>query len=210
METTTALQFAMQLSQMRLNKITGALELSKAPELFAEVAYNEWIHPQDGTVFPTMTSGVSFLIESLKKEFSNDEQDRQQEFSDNEKDLQWQALNAVLELFREHSAIEDYHAVLDLTWTGGLYMNDVGRSFFLLRSAQLTERQLNDILVCIDGVLSRYSDILQLLSHMLCDPHHTQEATVPIMVGSPKATYHVYGEEYYNAFYGDEAYWEPN
>ena len=168
----TAFQYAMQLSQTRLNMTTGALELMPAPELFAEAACDEWTHPQDGTVFPAMGSGASFLIESLK-----------QEFSGNEQDLQWQALNAVLELFREHSAIADNHAVLDLTWTGGLYMNDVGRSFFLLRSAQLTERQLNYIIACIDGDLSRYSDILQLVSQMLCNQRRAQAATVPAMAG---------------------------
>ena len=62
-----AFQYAMQLSQMRLNMTTGALERNTAPELFAEAAYDEWIHHQYGTVFPAMDSGTSFLIESLKQ-----------------------------------------------------------------------------------------------------------------------------------------------
>ena len=56
-----------------------------------------------------------------------------QEVAGKEQDLQWQALNAVLELFRGHSAIEDFQAIFDMTWTdameqGGLRMNDVGKA----------------------------------------------------------------------------------
>ena len=117
----TAFQFAMQLSQVRLNMTTGALETIPAPELFAEVAYDEWTHPIEGTVFPAMESGASFLTESIK-----------QESSGNEQDLQWQALNAVLELFGGSSAIEDFQAAFDMTWTdaaqqGGLRMNEIGK-----------------------------------------------------------------------------------
>ena len=60
-------------------------------------------------------------------------------------------------------------------------MNDVGRSFFLLRSAGLTERQLFDLRLRVDGDLSRYNDITQLLARMFADGSKTRTATVPSM-----------------------------
>ena len=110
-----------------------------------------------------------------------------------------------MELFHGHNAIEDFQAIFDMTWTdameqGGLLMNDVGKSFFLLRSAQLTERQLFDFRMRIDGDLSRNSDARQLLCRMFCDPRRTQAATVPAMAGSTKATFHNDVEDYYDTF----------
>ena len=48
----------------------------------------------------------------------------------------------------------------------GLQLNDVGQSYFLLRGAQLSDRQLFDLRLRVDGDLGRYQEIRKLLTRM--------------------------------------------
>ena len=100
------------------------------------------------------------------------------------------ALHSFVDLYRGNQSMEDFQSVHDLAWTdareqGGFDMDDVGKTFFLLRSAQLSGRQLFVIRMRVDGDLSRYREIQQLLSRMYCDTKKTQAATVPAMAGTP-------------------------
>ncbi len=64
--------------------------------------------------------------------------------------MQLETLESYFELYRGSSSMEDYLTLHDLAWSDateqcGLSMNDVGRSFFLLKGAQLSDRQSFDL-----------------------------------------------------------------
>ena len=60
-------------------------------------------------------------------------------------------------------------------------MNEVGKSFFLLRGAGLNDRQLVDLRLRVDGDLARYGDIRQLPSRMFSDSPKIRSSTLPSM-----------------------------
>ena len=72
-----------------------------------------------------------------------------------------------------NQSFEDFQAIHDLAWAdaqelGGLTMNAVGRSFFFLRAAQITDRQLFAVRARVDGGLARHRDTrCQLLPLMM-------------------------------------------
>ena len=140
-----AFQYAMQLQDTRLDMNTGILTLMVAPEIFAEPAHAPWAG--GGVQVGAEVSGATFLCQQLAQRFQAEDQD-----------LQWSALESYFELFRGNASLESFLDLHDLTLTDcmqstGLQMNDIGRSYFLLRGAQLTNQQHWDLRLRINGDL---------------------------------------------------------
>eukprot|EP00959_Pyramimonas_sp_CCMP1952_P087347 1827397-Pyramimonas_sp.AAC.1 len=62
-------------------------------------------------------------------------------------------------------------------------MNDIGKTYFLLRGAQLSERQHFDLRLRVDGYLSRYNDIRRLCTRMFGDHDAAKSSTLHDMAG---------------------------
>ena len=123
-----AFQFAMGMGALRLDMNTAAQRMIEAPELFAEPAHEAWTSP-GGREFPAEIGGAQLLVRGLRDEFGGDNQD-----------LQWSTLESFFELFRGQASMEDYCSLHDLAYTDynglcNLQMNDIGRSYFLLKEA---------------------------------------------------------------------------
>ena len=91
-------------------------------------------------------------------------------------------------------------------------MNDIGKSFFLLRGAQLSEKQHFDIRLRVDGDLSRYQGIRRLVVRMFGDTEAHRRSTRPAMSGQFYGGWDAddHDEEWtdewdYDAWYGDWA-----
>ena len=65
-------------------------------------------------------------------------------------------------------------------------MNDVGRTYFLMKGAQLSDRQAFDLRVRVDGNMSRYDDIRRLMARMFADQSASKYSTL----GSMSQQYH--------------------
>ena len=135
----------MSLKAKRTDPATGNETLVEAPELFGE--------PEVPAV-PQMNlelqqSGARLLVESILREYTSDQQD-----------IQWEILQAFFELYRGGAKFGDFLSLFDLAWSDaesqcGLEMNDIGNTYFVQRG-QLSERQLFDVRLQVDGDLSKY------------------------------------------------------
>ena len=173
-----ALQFAMQLTWSRLDRATLTQVVHVAPKLFALPAEDAVFDPVTGVqISPSELSGAQYLVSKLQSEFSPSAQD-----------LQWQSMISFFDMYRGSQTYEEYQAMHDLAWQdvvsqSNLQMNEVGRTFFLLRGAQLTERQLFDLRLRVDGDLARTQEIRTLLARMFTDTSKIRNSTVPSMTG---------------------------
>ena len=198
-------QFAMCLKEERLCPQTGTVRMMEAPDIFSELEYPDWQDPATGVVHPGKPNGSTFLCQAIMAEFSG-----------NAQDLQWQTLAAFIDLYRSNSSFEDFIQLHDLAWIddqqqGGIAMNEVGRSFFLLRAAQLTERQLFDVRMRVNGDLSKYKEICQLMTRMFSDSEKSTNSTVPAMASTCYGSGQGYDDEWYEddyGWYGDEYSWD--
>ena len=63
-----AFQYAMQLSDTRVSAVTGLQEATRAPAIFAELAYDQYTDV-NGVIHPAKPSGAAFVLASLNAEF---------------------------------------------------------------------------------------------------------------------------------------------
>ena len=174
----TAFQFAMLLTYSRLDRINNVYNIIPAPELFALEREEAVVDANTGQILvPVELSGAQYLVAALEKEFSPSAQD-----------LQWQTMLSFFDMYRGGQTYEEYQAMHDLAWQdlvsqSGITMNEVGRTFFLLRGAQLTDKQLFDLRLRVDGDLSRATEVRTLLARMFTDTSKIRNATVPSMTG---------------------------
>ena len=115
------------------------------------------------------------------------------------------------DLSRGNSSYDEYQAMFDLAWMdvseqANLQMNDVGKAFWLLRGAGLTDRQLFDLRLRVDGDMSKYQEIRGLLSRMFADGAKTRSSTIPQMAGQYLSDWHDDGWNDDNEWYQDTWY----
>ena len=194
-----AFQFALSLSAERLDLNTGAAVVMVAPELFAEPAHGAWANQATGVQYGPEPSGATYLCTRLQERFQSEDQD-----------LQWSALEGFFELFRGSASIEDFLSLHDLalqdaTQTTGLVMNDTGRSYFLLRGAQLSSSQHWDIRLRLNGDLTDYNGLRRLMQRMYMDADLPRTSTIPAMAGQYafNAEYPTVGQDEWLDYYGD-------
>ena len=65
----------------------------------------------------------------------------------------------------------------------GLGMNNVAKSYLLLRSSGLSEKRKDDLLVHVAGGLNRYDDITRLMSRLSRSEQGSASSSVPAMSG---------------------------
>ena len=126
-------------------------------ELLAQEAHGAITTP-DGIEHPAEPAGASVLFSALQSEMGTHEQDMQ---------------IASLEAFFNHQrttgqSLLDYmtmrRAVYDgAEATAGLVLNPVAKSFLLLRSSGISEKQKYDFRLQISGDLSRFEDLCQIM-----------------------------------------------
>ena len=127
----TAFQFTMQLTWSRLDRATLTQVVHVAPELLALPAEDAVFDPITGVqISPSELSGAQYLVSKLQSGFSPSAQD-----------LQWQAMISFFDMYRDSQTYDEYQAMRDLAWhdvvsQSNFQMNEVGRTFFLLRGAQ--------------------------------------------------------------------------
>ena len=195
-----AFQFALSLSAERLDLNSGMTVQMVALELFAEPAHGPRTNPATNAQYGAEPSGAAYLCTRLQERFSAEDQD-----------LQWSALEGFFELFRGSASIEDFlnlHdlALQDATQSTGLVMNDTGRSYFLLRGAQLSASQHWDIRLRLNGDLTDYNGLRRLMQRMYMDAELPRNSTIPAMAGQyfqSDADYDPPGQEEFLDYYGD-------
>ena len=153
------------------SKRISAREWSNAPQKWNSA------HPSTREAIEAGIPGSQLLIARLQAEFGGHAQD-----------LQWSTMENFFDLSRGNTSYNDFQAMFDLAWMdvseqSGFEMNDIGKAFFLLREAGLTERQLFDLRLRADGDMGRYNDIRSLLSRMFADGTKTRSNTIPQMAG---------------------------
>ena len=78
--------------------------------------------------------------------------------------------------------MEDYLNMHDLTLSDtmqltGLQLHDVGRSYFLLRGAQLSYQQHFDLRLRVNGDLTQYQELRRLMTRMFGDSDLPRQST---------------------------------
>ena len=154
---------------------TGVRQVFAAPELFAEPAHAEWTDPVTGVVHAAELGGVQFLVRSLMEHFGG-----------NQQDISWQSLVAFFEHQRGTMSMEDYLSLQEMAFADAqelsrLELGPVGRSYFMLRGANLTERQDFDVRLRVNGDLTQYENLRELLQRMYSDPQRLQSSTAPAL-----------------------------
>ena len=145
----TAFQFAMRLSRTRLDLNTGTRRLMVGPELLSQVSHATWTDPQ-GEVHPEEANGGRVLIDALTTEYGVHDQDQAVA-----------CLDSYFKLHRGNGTLDSYITMSELSFEeartqAGLELNAVGRSYFLLRGANISDKQVFDFKLRIDGDLNRY------------------------------------------------------
>jgi head-tail adaptor len=92
-------------------------------------------------------SGIHYLNSSLKQEYEADGQDNE-----------WASLEAYFDLVQGSSSIERLMSTHEMAFSDArtrakLPMSDAGRTFFLLRAANLSSNQIADIRMRVGGDL---------------------------------------------------------
>ena len=126
--------------------------------------------------------------------------------------------------FGDFLSLQDL-ALTDAVTQCGLDMGPVGKTYFLLRGAQVTEPQLFDIRLRVDGDLPRYDDIRNLMSRMYGDPEEASQQTLRGMTdasryygsgntywndGNDDALYDTWYDGSYSSWYGDDGVWSDD
>ena len=171
----SAFQFALRMSANRLDVTTGERRLMSGDELLAQPRHDDYTHG-DGTFHARESAGAQHLLEGLEIEYGLDAEDRT-----------IAALGSFFNSRRGNQSMEQYISMHELAFDeavtdAGLQMNAVGRSWFLMQGSGLSDAQLNDFKLRIDGDLTRYQDLRNLLRKF--SPEHLQQArqsTVPEM-----------------------------
>ncbi|CAK0865187.1 unnamed protein product [Prorocentrum cordatum] len=169
-----AFQIANSIRANRLDLSTGLMREMIGDELLAQPSHEAWQNAA-GESFPAEPAGATVLLNALQKEFGMQEQE-----------MNIQSLDAFFMHHRGSLSLSDYLTMWRMTYdeanqNSGLEINDVGRSYLLLRTSGLSDRLKDDIKLKLDGNLSRFEDLMNLLQRMAHAETHTG-SSIPEMV----------------------------
>ena len=178
----TAFQFALSLSAERLDQETVHVgqayrrRVMTGDELLAQDAHDE-LTDSAGVVHPRATSGAQVLLRALHTEFGLEDQD-----------MTLVALESFFGHARGSQSLGDYMTMWRLCLEeaqthSGLVINDVAKSYLLLRSSGLSEKRKDDVLMHVAGDLSRHAEIVRLLHRLARAEGSSTTSSVPSMAG---------------------------
>ena len=158
----TAFQMAMRLTTQRisLDAATGAVTSTPltGAEALACQSMPEFTHPHTGEVVAAQRAGATLLMHALQAEFLPHNQNLVIAALD-----QWDTLMIphcmsradFLLLFRMSFEEAEEH--------GGLQINNIGRSYYLLKKCSCSRDERRDYLLQVSGDLNRYEDIYNIV-----------------------------------------------
>ena len=170
-----AFQLAMKMKRDRLDLSSGTRRDMEGDELLAQPSHPEW-RDASGILQPAEPAGASLLMNLLVQEFEVQDQD-----------MSIVALSAFFELQRGHLPMSDFLTMFRLCFDeaqerGGLQLNNVGKSFLLLRMSGLSEKMKQDLRMQIQGNLERFPELVALMQRMATNEYQGANSFIPSMV----------------------------
>ena len=137
-------------------------------------AQAEQLNHLNQVIVDAQASGGRLLINRLAEEYGAHQQEM---------------VSLALDNFFEHRRTTDLQGYLtehtllleEAREVGGLEMNDVGKSHFLMKGCGLTAKRLDDLKLIIGGDLSRYQQLFTLISRIAKSEADTTSSGLPSM-----------------------------
>lgn len=194
-----AFQFAMAVSRERLDLSLGIRRTMVGPELLSQASHVAWTDGA-GNHHGKASNGGRVLIEAITVEYGV-----------HDKDQAVASLDSYFKLTRANGTLESYITMSELTFEearaqAGLELNAVGRSYFLLRGANISDRQIFDFKLRIDGDSSRYQDLRGILSRLADATDTAYQQTVPAL----SSQFHASGDHGSPWDDGDSDWWSAS
>ena len=171
----TAFQLAMNLSADRLDINTGNRRRMTGDELLSQQAHDPWSHPTTQVLHPEEPAGATILMNALQTEYGVQDQD-----------MSIAALDAFFGHQRGSFAMNDFLSMWKMTFEeanvmADLQMNDVAKSYLLLRSCGLSERAKDDVKMHIGFDLRRFDEMFLMLQRMTTRDQAAAASSLPAM-----------------------------
>ena len=168
-----AFQIANTIRENRLDLTTGLAREMVGDELLAQPSHDAWQNAA-GQQFPAEPAGAT-LLQALTREFGMQEQE-----------MNIQSLDAFFLHHRGNMNLSDYLTMWRMTYdeanqNSGLEINNVGKSYLLLRTSGLSDRLKDDIKLKLDGNLARFEDLMTILQRM-AHAEQNSGSSIPEMV----------------------------
>ena len=187
-----AFQVAMSMSMERYDLALQHFRVYAGDELLSCASDAGFVDPH-GQNIPPQDAGARILIRRLELEFGVQPQDQS-----------IAALDAFFGLQRGSLSLGDYLTMWRLTFDeaatqSGLQINNIGKSYLMMRASGLSERAKHDFRLQVGGDLNRFEDLMGIISRFSNNDSQAVAQTIPQMT----KTFWSDGGD----FYPDEAYW---
>lgn len=152
-----AYKIAMGLQHARKRPTDGIDELFIGLDAVVLPAQPAVLGPTGVEIIPAYPSGCKCLIDKLTQVFGFDDQDEA-----------WMALDKFFLCIRKYnqgfsSFVTEWERYLgEAEIRAGLYLNEVAKCWLFFSRAGLTEKQMSDLKLKVDGDLSRFRDMIRL------------------------------------------------
>ena len=172
----TALQFAMALRADRFDTNLRVRTIMVGDEFCFQPSHPALVDPQTGALLAAEEpAGAAFLLSALQAEYGVQDQN-----------MSISALDAFFSHSRGALNMSDYLTMWKMTleeadMLAGLQMNNVAKSYLLLRTSGLPERAKDDLKMHIQYDLSRFDELFGLMQRMSTRDSAVASSSVPAM-----------------------------
>ena len=195
-----AFQLALSLKAERLDVSTGTRRAMTGDELLSQPSHDTWTNPVDQTLHPEEPAGASVLMKALQAEYGVQDQD-----------MSISSLDAFFSHTRGSLAMNDFLTMWKLTYEeantlADLQMNNVAKSYLLLRSCGLPEKTKDDLKMHIGYDLRRFEELFLMMQRMSTREQTAAASSVPTM-SKQFWTDEAWDNGWYDESYDDDDGW---
>ena len=169
-----AFQIAMGLKQLRYDPDQQIVREYHEEELLSQPSDAGHLTP-GGDAIPPQQAGAQYLIQVLTQTYELTEQDQS-----------IAALDSFFKYTRGSLSLIDFLTMWRLCFEeaetrAGLQINNVGKSYLMLRASGLSERAKVDFRLQVGGDLNRYEDLAQVINRFAANDSQAAASTIPAM-----------------------------